>query len=84
MQKYAFSMDDTGSKVFATDVGGFYLASDVDARIAELERAIRFVIENDLVMRTGLGWRDSGCGCCSGPVDVPPEIDSTLRSCVVR
>jgi hypothetical protein len=35
MQKYGFSMTDKGTTAVPSDVGGFYLASEVDARIAE-------------------------------------------------
>lgn len=41
MQKYGFSMTDKGTTAVPSDVGGFYLASEVDARIAELEKALK-------------------------------------------
>lgn len=40
MQKYGFSMTNQGTMAVPSDVGGFYLAADVDARIAELELRI--------------------------------------------
>jgi hypothetical protein len=33
--------------------GPYYLASDVDARIAELEKALRFCVENGVILTHG-------------------------------
>lgn len=58
MQKYGFSMTDKGTTAVPSTVGGFYLVSDVEemvdrllkdknARIAELEKALRDIVSAD-------------------------------------
>lgn len=68
--------------------GPFYLASDVDARIAELEKALLHFAGEGIraVCYSGRRWefRDSGCGCCSGPEDLPADIDATIRPLLSR
>jgi hypothetical protein len=62
MQKYAIintcGHEECGQRE-RDPYGGYYLASDVDARIAELEKALReIVILSDSAMRDGDGARE--------------------------
>lgn len=52
--------------------------AEQDARIAELEKALKFSLENGM----DESFYDGGCGCCSTRVDVPPDIMATLKSCL--
>lgn len=92
MQKYQVHKAHLNNVCHLDPQEGVYLASDVEGmtdrllkvkndRIAELEKALRFVLENELVYASpGRSWRDSGCGCCSGSVEVPVQIAGTLHS----
>jgi hypothetical protein len=59
--------------------GEFYLASEVDARIADLEKALRWAIEEGASFNSNSKtFYDAGCGCCSGDVEPPEDIKGML------
>lgn len=54
-----------------------------DARIAELEKALRLVVTEGIgAFKSDDKWvfHNGGCGCCSGLEELEPEMDKVVRS----
>jgi len=77
VQKFAFNMTDNGTTMHPTSVGGFYLCSEADVRIAELKRVLK--IARDRIANVNRGsthWE--GCESCHPDCAMVAGIDKTL------
>lgn len=54
--------------------------------VEKLKAALRWVLDNQATYYSSKlspgRWYDSGCGCCSGTIECPPEIAETLKEFV--
>jgi hypothetical protein len=81
MKKYYTAWDlheDTDQCQGCTEV---YLASDVDARIAELEKVLRWALSDGATYSKG-SFYDGGCGCCASEMK-PPEGTAEMISALM-
>lgn len=57
------------------------LLQEQDARIAELEKALKFSIDCGLEQSVNKDYfLGGGCGCCSVAIEVPADILETVKS----